>query len=71
MNQGNGKQFAKDNGIWQDGALMFQHSTGKWLAIFLVFQSQTFDTDDEGHPKGSAPVKTAAKKATKKATKKK
>lgn len=69
MNQGNGAQFAKDNGIWQDGALMFQHSNGKWLAIFLAFQSQTFDTDDKGQPKGAGTAtKTVAKKA---ATKKK
>jgi uncharacterized protein YukJ len=74
MNQGNGKQFAKDNGVWQDGALMFQHSNGTWLAIFLAFQSQTFDTDDKGRPKGSgsapATKKAAKKAATKKAAKK-
>lgn len=72
MNQGNGKQFAKDNGIWQDGALMFQHSNGSWLAIYLAFQSQTFDTDDKGQPKGVAAAGTATKKsaATKKGAKK-
>lgn len=72
MNQGNGKQFAKDNGVWQDGALMFQHSNGSWMAIFLAFQSQTFDTDEKGQPKGAKPTKpVATRKAVKKVIAKK
>jgi len=41
-----------ENGPWQDGALLF-HDTGRneWAAIFLAFQSQHWQTDDEtGHP---------------------
>ena len=47
MNQGNSGSFARDNGVWQDGGLLvFFPSTGKWSAIFLKFQSQTWHTDD-------------------------
>jgi uncharacterized protein YukJ len=48
MNQGNAGQFAKDNGIYQDGALFihFPHED-EWVAIFLKFQSQTWHTDDQ------------------------
>jgi uncharacterized protein YukJ len=48
MNQGNAGQFAKDNGIYQDGALFihFPHAD-QWVGIFLKFQSQTLHTDDQ------------------------
>jgi uncharacterized protein YukJ len=48
MNQGNAGQFAKDNGVYQDGALFihFPHEE-QWVAIFLKFQSQTLHTDDQ------------------------
>lgn len=51
MNQGNGPQFARDNGVWQDGALLFRlPSTDQWVACFLAFQSQAWHTDDNtGH----------------------
>jgi hypothetical protein len=51
MNQGNGGQFAGDNGVWQDGALLI-HFPGQsqWVAFFLAFQSQSWHTDDRtGH----------------------
>ena len=43
MNQGNGPDFASENGSWQDGAL-FIHlpAQSKWVAIFLKFQSQVW-----------------------------
>ena len=57
MNQGNSKQFQKDDGVWQDGGLLFWFpAQQEWVAVFLKFQSQTIHTDDQtGHtlPQGS------------------
>jgi uncharacterized protein YukJ len=52
MNQGNVARFRKDDGVWQDGCLMFHlPKKGEWRAIFLAFRSQSFKTDDKtGHP---------------------
>ena len=51
MNQGNSPNFAKDDGVWQDGALLLHFpSEERWVGIFLKFQSQLWHTDDEtGH----------------------
>ncbi len=51
MNQGNGGEFAKDDGVFQDGALLFHFpSENRWVALFLAFQSQSFQTDNvTGH----------------------
>src|SRR5215212_7144236 len=51
MNQGNHPQFARDDGVWQDGALVFYFpSTDQWVVVFLAFQSQAWHTDDStGH----------------------
>ena len=51
MNQGNVGRFVQDDGVWQDGGLLFhfpeQH---QWTAVFLKFQSQSWHTDDmTGH----------------------
>ena len=53
MNQGNVGQFQRDNGVWQDGALLLHFpgapGTGavpRWVGIFLAFQSQAWHTDD-------------------------
>jgi len=51
MNQGNAAQFAKDNGVWQDGGMLLHfpsenRSENRWVGIFLKFQSQTWHTDD-------------------------
>lgn len=51
MNQGNSKRFSADDGVWQDGALLI-HLPGRsrWIAVFLAFQSQSWQTDDRtGH----------------------
>jgi uncharacterized protein YukJ len=49
MNQGNPKgSFYKDNGVYQDGGLIFHFpSTGKWAAVFVAFQSESFKTNDQ------------------------
>ena len=51
MNQGNVPEFAHDDGVWQDGALVFRFpQAGQWVAVFLAFQSQAWHTDDvTGH----------------------
>jgi uncharacterized protein YukJ len=51
MNQGNDPEFARDDGVWQDGALVFRFpQAGQWVAVFLAFQSQAWHTDDvTGH----------------------
>jgi Uncharacterized conserved protein len=51
MNQGNVPPFLGDDGVWQDGGLLFQFpSTDQWVAVFLAFQSQAWHTDDRtGH----------------------
>ena len=49
MNQGNSERFRGDDGVWQDGGLLFRLN-GRWVAIFLAFQSQAWHTDDTtGH----------------------
>ena len=45
MNQGNPPgRHARDNGPWQDGALLIHlPGEGRWTALFLAFQSQRWD----------------------------
>jgi hypothetical protein len=53
MNQGNRDEHWHDNGIWSDGGLIFQWrepDPDRWSAIFLAFQTQSWHTDDRGHP---------------------
>jgi uncharacterized protein YukJ len=48
MNQGNppGNHNA-DNGVWQDGAIfMSLPATNNWIAVFIAFQTQLWNTDD-------------------------
>lgn len=61
MNQGNDTRFAGQDGIWQDGALVMQFpSANQWVAIFLKFQSQCWETDNRrGHCVGGAEVPTS------------
>ena len=58
MNQGNpAGDSAGDNGIWQDGLLVFSmpgfgmgSGTAQWVAIFIAFQEQVWVTDESGNP---------------------
>ncbi len=51
MNQGNSGSFQRDDGVWQDGALLLHFpAEPRWVGIFLAFQSQAWHTDDAtGH----------------------
>ncbi len=58
MNQGNPVpgSFAADNGIWQDGALLLQMPSlnpdpaKNWVAIFIAFQTESWNTGQNGNP---------------------
>jgi uncharacterized protein YukJ len=52
MNQGNPlNSHGQDNGIWQDGGLFVNlPAQNMWIAIFIAFQSQSWNTDDNGNP---------------------
>jgi uncharacterized protein YukJ len=51
MNQGNHPTFRGDDGVFHDGGLIFHFpNRGRFVAIFLAFQSQALHTDDTtGH----------------------
>jgi hypothetical protein len=63
MNQGNSGKYKKYNGVFQDGALIFRYGSGKHLAFFLAFQSQTFQTDKKGNPTGGGKAAPPARKS--------
>jgi uncharacterized protein YukJ len=50
QNQGNTRQFRRDDGVWQDGGLIVARAGFGFTAILLRFQSQSWRTDDSsGH----------------------
>jgi uncharacterized protein YukJ len=67
MNQGNVGEFVRDDGVYQDGALLLHYPAQRqWVAIFLKFQSQTWHTDDrtghqiaDGEPDGTVRIVAA------------
>ncbi|PYH91142.1 hypothetical protein BO71DRAFT_401651 [Aspergillus ellipticus CBS 707.79] len=48
MNQGSSPSY--ENGIYEDGALLFRFEDGHWEAVFLAFASQKIPTNDKGLP---------------------
>lgn len=51
MNQGNRDEHWRDNGIWSDGGLVFHEPNhDRWGAVFLAFQTQSWDTNTKGDP---------------------
>ncbi|MFI5959464.1 DUF2278 family protein [Cryptosporangium sp. NPDC051539] len=56
LNQGNVRRFRGDDGIWQDGGVLL-HLTReeRWVAVFLAFQSQVWQTDEDGHAVPGVP----------------
>ncbi|MCP1572447.1 uncharacterized protein YukJ [Herbaspirillum rubrisubalbicans] len=56
MNQGNGADHRRDNGIYTDGALFVQVGN-EMRAFFAAFQSQRLGTDSKGNPvPGALPL---------------
>lgn len=55
MNQGDpiGSSFSKENGIWQDGGVIFEYEgSNSSLSILLTkFQTQSLNTDEQGRPR--------------------
>ncbi|KAF4340070.1 yukJ [Fusarium beomiforme] len=53
MNQGNAGRWGRENGVFQDGALIFEF-VDHWEAVFIGFASQAVQTEDgpglAGHP---------------------
>jgi uncharacterized protein YukJ len=50
QNQGNTRDFRRDDGVWQDGGLIVARPGGGFAAIFLRFQTQSWRTDERtGH----------------------
>ncbi|TDW51669.1 uncharacterized protein DUF2278 [Flavobacterium sp. 270] len=39
-----------DNAIWQDGATIVQKPDGNYVGFFNKFETQSFKTDNQGHP---------------------
>ena len=69
MNQGNSGKYKKDNGTYQDGALIIEHPGGKWRAFFFAFQSQSFKTDNAGNPVDGGALPKFTRRAKKKTMK--
>jgi len=44
-------QWWDENGIWQDGLTMVRRSDGTMQAFLSKFTSQSYVTDDQGHPR--------------------
>ncbi|MDJ0705569.1 MAG: DUF2278 family protein [Leptolyngbyaceae cyanobacterium MO_188.B28] len=64
MNQGSIGRFQRDNGVYQDGALLIHFpSRNQWIGIFLAFQSQCFHTDDRTGDALKEPCETPPEEA--------
>ena len=53
QNQGDppGTQWYAENGIWQDGATVVHRPDGQYDVFLSKFTSQSYETDDLGHPR--------------------
>ncbi|MFJ9457424.1 DUF2278 family protein [Kitasatospora sp. NPDC101447] len=53
LNQGDpvGSPWYQDNGTWQDGAVVCEHTDGWVVAWQVRFNTQVLTTDDAGHPR--------------------
>lgn len=49
MNQGNIEKFAQDDGVFQDGGLLINYPSGRWVGVFIGFATQAVHTNEEGH----------------------
>jgi uncharacterized protein YukJ len=55
MMQGNSGSFEKDNTTHGDGALFIRFAGGQTFALFVRFDTQGTETDDQGKPTGVDP----------------
>jgi uncharacterized protein YukJ len=63
MNQGTPRhdRHAHDNGTWQDGAVFLHlRRERRWVAVFLAFQTQRWQTDAAGYPGTESPARQPA-----------
>jgi uncharacterized protein YukJ len=62
MNQGDAGTFAKENGVYQDGGMIFNFGTGGalegWQGVFLAFATQATQTDSKGNAMGPTFAQT-------------
>lgn len=52
MNQGSLPSYS--NGIYEDGAVLFEFEDGHWEAVFLAFASQKIPTNDQGESESNS-----------------
>ncbi|KAH8673732.1 hypothetical protein BX600DRAFT_214257 [Xylariales sp. PMI_506] len=56
MNQGDAGKFASENGVYQDGGMIFNFGSGGklegWQGVFLAFATQATQTDSKGNAMG-------------------
>lgn len=62
MNQGDVGRFATENGVYQDGGIIFNFKsdgdiTG-WQGVFLAFATQAIQTDSKGNAMGPTFAQT-------------
>jgi uncharacterized protein YukJ len=51
MNQGGNGYDLKNNGTYQDGAILIYYpDEKKWTAVFIKFSDQSDKTDEKGNP---------------------
>jgi len=52
QNQGDpvDSQWSAENGIWQDGLTVVRRNNGTFAAFISKFTSQTYITNNQGHP---------------------
>ncbi|KAH8205746.1 hypothetical protein TruAng_000022 [Truncatella angustata] len=63
MNQGDVGKFAKENGVYQDGGMVFNFKSGSgdltgWQGVFLAFATQSTQTNSKGGPTGPTFAQT-------------
>ncbi|KAK7953910.1 hypothetical protein PG996_014796 [Apiospora saccharicola] len=63
MNQGDAGRFAKENGVYQDGGMIFNFKEGSgemegWQGVFLAFATQATQTDSKGNAVGPTFAQT-------------
>jgi len=50
MDQGDDGPHKHENGTFQDGGIFIQWADGTWTTILIAFQTQSWNTDNQGDP---------------------